>query len=233
VSLTVLAWWWAASGRRPGVYTAAHVHALARMLAKHMSGEYRLVCVTDRPEEITECETFPLWNLPVTQTRDLDCYRRLKLFEPKFGAVFGERILSLDLDVLIRGDLAPLIDDSLDFQAMRGTCSHINGSAWTLRIGTNRVVWDSFSPRQSARIISQARNRDGSRLIGSDQAWMSLLMPDAAVWDKRHGMWHYKRLVKQPDLAPSARMVAFSGDAKPWDADLKIPALRDEYEAYL
>jgi hypothetical protein len=206
VSLTVLAWWWAASGRRPGVYTAAHVHALARMLAKHMSGEYRLVCVTDRPEEITECETFPLWNLPVTQTRDLDCYRRLKLFEPKFGAVFGERILSLDLDVLIRGDLAPLIDDSLDFQAMRGTCSHI---------------------------ISQARNRDGSRLIGSDQAWMSLLMPDAAVWDKRHGMWHYKRLVKQPDLAPSARMVAFSGDAKPWDADLKIPALRDEYEAYL
>lgn len=232
MSLTVLTWLWTTGGRRPGVYGAEHVHAIARMLAKHMSAPYRLVCVTDRPNEIKECETFPLWDLSVVQTRNLDCYRRLRLFDPEWGAVFGERILSLDLDVLIRGDLAPLIDEERDFQGMRGLHSHINGSAWTLKIGTCRKVWDSFRPSMSAEVIAKSRNRDGSRLVGSDQAWMSLMMPNAPVWGHGHGMWHYRKLVKQPEQAPLTRMVAFSGDVKPWDS-LQISALRDEYMEYL
>lgn len=226
-----LTWLW--EGRRPGVYKAAHVDALARMLRAHMSVPYRLVCVTDRPEGIAECETYPLWDLRVKNPNSLDCYRRLKLFDPHLAATFGERLVSIDLDVLIRADLAPLIDDALDFQGMRGMSSRINGSLWTLRVGSNRHVWDSFDPKHATTIIGAAVNPNGSKLVGSDQAWMSLTMPNAAVWEQSDGLWHFKRLEKQRDALAGARMVAFPGNVKAWDCAQRFPQLFEEYASYL
>lgn len=202
------------------------------MLKEHMSEPYRLVCITDHPEGITECETYPLWDFPrVTQgtiRRSWDAYRRLRLFDPEVGRLFGERIVSTDLDVLFTADPSPLFTD--DFKGVAGDVSHINASLYTLKVGTNRHVWDTFDP-ETAAILIQGAKHNGRHLIGSDQAWMSIQMPDAPLWDGRDGVWTSHRLLQMGKLPFFIRFVAFPGNLKPWDEAMKrkFPALRDEY----
>lgn len=230
--LTVLCWLW--EGRRPGCYGPEKVNALARMLKKHLNTEYRLLCVTDRPKGITECETFPLWSFPnVLQTNrkaKLDCYRRLKLFDPETAKQFGDRIMSIDLDIIPLRELSVLITDD-DFKAAKGTVSHINGSIYVLKSGTNEHVWRNFDPKTVVRQIDNYRTSRRQRIVGSDQAWMSIQMPHAKTWGRKEGIWTIKQISRFGIMPKNARLITFPGKIKPWDETIrrKFPTLYQEY----
>lgn len=221
--ITIVTWLW--HGWRP-VYTAAHVNRLKRMLERHMTGEYTLVCVTDMPEGI-ECETFPLWGIeePVgVKATKPNCFRRLKMFDPEMAAWFGPRILSLDLDCNIYADLRPLLTWD-GFKAACGHHSHVNGSMWQLAIGAHPELWFDYDPVETPKLIANTMHRYRP-ISGSDQAWMSIKLPRAPRWTESDGVYQrmHTQLGVRPDkvqVPSNCKVLFFAGMIKPWDERCK------------
>lgn len=210
-------------------YTAAHVNETARRIRANFNhqGPWRIICVTDDPEGIDECETFPLWtdfsklknasgaNLP-------SCYRRLKLFDmdtlKAMGIERGERVISIDLDALITGDLRPIVfrDGTFVGWAVPGTYHRrvFNGSMFMFYAGLHTDLWHNFDPQRSPREASQRG------FLGSDQGWISWRMAHSAPgWQPhRDGVLSYTRDVRPRRMLPKGtKIVFFHGRQKPWD----------------
>lgn len=224
--ITFVCWKW----RDPTYRTRFHpvfVNIFAAMLARHYRAPHRLICVTDDPVDV-QCETFPLWKdhgklrnpsgacLP-------SCYRRLKLFDVATTRAMGieddERVVSMDLDVVMISDLVPLFETEVDFQGWKGIGSWrpvvYNGSLSMFRAGRLQKLWDEFDPVQSPKQTREAK------YFGSDQAWISYRMNGTAPgWDRPEGVYSYARDVHPIDGKPlpaNARLIFFNGKRKPWE----------------
>jgi hypothetical protein len=216
--LTVVCWKW--NGWR-NIYTAEHVNVLHEMLKDNLSIPHRLVCVTDDPAGI-KCETVPIWDEPKVETGPNvpNCFRRLWLFSEEAKDVFGDQVLSIDLDCLIVNDIAPLITGD-DFKIVRGVSSPYNGSMWLHRPGTRPHVWQDFDPETVFQTLKQTQRADGKSYYGSDQAWMSFALPDEPTWGESDGVYHFQHLEPRQKWPKNARIIFFAGARKPWHYSLK------------
>ena len=211
-------------------YTAAHVNEMARRIRMNFIAPHRIICITDDPAGVTECETFPLWDdfshLKNASGNHLpSCYRRLKLFDPDtLGAMninAGERVVSIDLDSLIIGDLRPVIFREGTFVgwAVPGTYHRrvFNGSIWMFQAGMHADLWAGFDPRSSP---GECHKRG---FLGSDQGWLSYNMATKAPgWvPHRDGVMSYPRDIRPRRTLPKhCKIVFFHGRQKPWDASV-------------
>lgn len=231
--ITVCLWLW--KGWRP-IYTAEHVNTAARMLRDYAGVPHRTVCITDMPAGITECETFPLWPEPpgmVTTSRP-NCWRRIRLFDPGISAQLGPRILSLDCDMVAMQSLRPLLECSDPFKIAKGHFALYNGSMWIMDAGVHPHVWNKFDPARSARQARAAMHprRQGVRMVGSDQVWLSLQIPNAPTWGRADGLMSYaKHSVTYRDSG-DARVWFFAGGVKPWSKQCRH-ALPRAYRRYM
>lgn len=216
-------------------YDAWHVNALAKALHKRYKEPHRVICVTDEPDGIT-CETMPL---PASAqfTKDIQSpeggrfpssYRRLWCFSDE-AKCLGERIMLLDIDAMIVGDIRPLLNVEADFIGWRpnmswGKQNRVAGGTWLLRTGSCSSVWESFRKNPTAEIMKA--KRDGWR--GSDQAYISYKLQGCRIWPKDAGIygkqdgvgkWRYPK--------KDARIVHFNGNQKPWESGMKW--VRDYY----
>lgn len=206
---------------------------MRRMVARNYSDPHRFICVTDEPAKLDpEVEVVPIWNdharIPNPSFRDgPSCYRRLKVFSRDIGQVLGERFVCIDLDMLITGDLRPLLNRKEDFIAWRNPHPMwpYNGSMFMLTAGSRPQVWETFDPRTSPAKSHAAGCR------GSDQGWISYVLgPGEATWDRKDGVWSYqdeilgrKRVngrltydIQNAPLPRNAKVIAFHGRYDPW-----------------
>lgn len=233
--VTVVCWKWRPP---PGFWTeydAGHVHALRAMVARHYRRPHEFVCITDDPRGLDpSIRVIPLWpdHAGLPGPHGVSCYRRLRAFAADAADWLGPRIVSLDLDTVLVGDVAPLWDRPEDFviwgDTARGT--PYNGSMWLLRAGTRRPVWETFDPA-----TSPARAR-ALGYIGSDQAWIgACLGPSEPKWSAADGVYSWRVHVKRAGgaLPPDARVVFFHGREKPWAAALqaRYPWIAAHYPA--
>lgn len=230
--LTVVCWLW--QGWRP-LYNADHVNALQRMLADNLSLPHQLVCVTDNPRGI-KCPVVPLWDHPVANVKPLwpNCYLRLRMFSEEAQHIFGDRVLSIDLDCVMLQDITPLITDH-DFRIVKGIHALYNGSMWLHRTGTRRHLWETFNPDESPGLAYNTYLPNGRRYLGSDQAWISYASPGEAVWSTEDGV-HLCHGSFKNDVTPrNARLIFFPGHRKPWDDYIKekYPQIAEAYSKYL
>jgi len=224
VSLTFVTFKWEAYPGYRSTFRAEHVNVLFRMIDRHYQAEHRNVCVTDDPVGIdTGIEVLPLWNdfanvpNPNGGARNPSCYRRLKLFHPDAWKQFGERVVAMDLDTVITGDLTPLFDRPEDFVIWGQTdfpkTQWYNGSLWMLRTGTRTKVWSEFQPNVSPRMAMMAGKK------GSDQGWFSYILgPKEAIWTTADGVYSYRVHLSKMNwqLPENAKFVAFHGATDPW-----------------
>lgn len=220
--LTVVLWKWRAPGYR-FQFGAEHVNVATDMVRRHYPG-VRVLCITDDPTDV-ECETMPLWDLysdvpnPSASNHLVpSCYRRLAVFSRPVAAALGPRIVSLDLDAVLCGDLRPLWDREEDFVGWalpgRSHARVFNGSMWLARPARLTWLWDEWDPERSPRETDAAGYR------GSDQGWLSYrLVSRYPGWTSRDGVYGYKYHVapRGGRLPSNARAVFFYGDPKPWD----------------
>lgn len=222
--ISVVCWRWKPREGYRSTYPPETVNVLRRMVARHYRSDHRFICVTDDPSGLDPgIDVVPLWNdfadVPNPHgAKNPSCYRRLRAFHPDIGTVFGDRFVSLDLDTVIAGDLAPLFDRPEDFVIYGDTNKKTpyNGSLFLLRAGARPQVWTQFDPRLSPKQSMAAG------CWGSDQGWISLCLgPKEARYSRRDGVYSFRNELQSvrggKDLGKDVRVVVFHGRLDPWN----------------
>jgi len=202
-------------------YTAEHVNRLAEMVKRNTTLPYRFVCVTDDPKGIREdVHVIKLWENPAPQYGTLkrpNCFARLKMFAEEAKAQFHERIVWMDLDALILGNIDHILRERSDFRIwyVDGEISLCNGSLVSHRLGTRTDLWTKFNPKN---VHPEEGYQNTTGHIGSDQAWIAQnLRPDDLKWGKIDGVYSYRCHIRGKPLPPDAKIVFFHGDDKAED----------------
>lgn len=241
--LDVICWKWKAKARYRSTFGPNTVNVLRRMVLRNLKLPHRFTCITDDPTGIDpEVRIIPLWDtfsdLPSPSgPHNPSCYRRLKIFSPEARELIGERIVSMDLDTVITGDITPLFDRDDDFviwggqsvqPKMKVLFSWYNGSLMMLRAGTRTKVWDTFDPKRSPAEAHRANSR------GSDQGWIThCLGTGEKVWTDKDGVLSYRNhiAINGNRLPPGARIVNFHGRNDPWESETysRCPWIREHY----
>jgi hypothetical protein len=240
--LAVVCFKWARSATP--IYRAEHVNILRAMVERHLSIPHTFVCATEDPNGLdhrirvvpVERDLVPLGN----------AFPKLAIFRPDAGEIFGDRILLLDVDVVITASLDPLVNRTEDIVLLRdfnrppppAQAVLFNSSILLVTAGAFPEVWERFDPATSVDKIR------ASRLVGSDQAWITMTLgTDRPTWAPSDGILSGKHLIRRANekflprilsrqrnpLPTGARLLAFHGKQKPWHAEVSsvLPWVRD------
>jgi hypothetical protein len=106
-------------------YNAVYIDRLAAGIKRHLKQPHRFVVITD---DFARCSLgLSCWAIPredryLTEVRG--CFARLRLFDPEFLSQHmveaDERVVCLDLDMIITGPLDPLFDRPEPFVILQG-----------------------------------------------------------------------------------------------------------------
>jgi hypothetical protein len=212
--ITVTTWLWQQPSYRKA-YSAKHVNTLRNMVERHLSLPHRFVCFTDMPQGIdSRVDVRPLPKTPAVTWNPgrPNCFRRLWLFSQQAAEMFPGRIVSLDLDAVVVGPLDALYDRKEEFVAWKDAIirGQYNGSMWLLTAGSRTKVWSEFKGDES---VARMRGR-----MGSDQGWISAMLPNEATWTEKNGVLSYRKHVQKRGLPDGAKIVFFHGRPNPWEA---------------
>jgi hypothetical protein len=234
--LAVTVWKWRPTQPSgPRFFTSEHVNVLRKAVAKRLPVPHKFVCITDDAEGLDRrIEAVPMpaqtfdslvnphqWKYDEARSWGAkkyfpSCYRRLWLFSEEARAL-GDRVLALDVDVIVTGSLAPLVERDETFV---GWCDEKNerprvaGGVYLLKTGAHADVWNDFDPETSPQIALQAG------YSGSDQAWMSYkLCPHVATWGRADGLTKITWLEGEP--SKDTRLVFTAGHSPPWDSSVQ------------
>lgn len=236
--LSVVTWKWTPRRTYRSTFSPATVNTLRAMVARHYPDPHRFICVTDEPDGIDpRVEILPDWHdfedVPSPHgAHQPSCYRRLRLFHPDAAQWFGDRFVSLDLDMVIMGDLRSLWNRANNFIAWGDTNprTFYNGSMMLLSAGARPNVWTTFDPRTSP---AEAR---AAGQFGSDQGWIShCLGRGEAKWTTADGVFSYRNHILKNQtrhLPAGAKVVIFHGSVDPWSAKAQqLPWVRQHYRS--
>ena len=234
--LTFICWKWKPPLGYRSVFGPGTVNTLHSMLKRHFSNPFELVCVTDdRIGIIPAVRCIELWkdfsNVPSPHGRGYpSCYRRLRMFSGESAQLFGDRFVSVDLDVVICRDITDLFDTDVEFRMYGDTAkgTPYNGSLIQLKAGARSQVWKKFDPRYSPQIGL------AKRYIGSDQAWIAACLgPNEKKFTAADGVFSYRNEIapRGGALPSSAKIVIMHGHVDPWTPSMqaKHAWIREHY----
>jgi hypothetical protein len=145
------------------------------------------------------------------------CLCRLRAFSPEWqgahGIEEGDRIVCLDLDLVVTGSLDRVFERPEPFVILQGVNSvnpnPFNGSVWSLRAGYRPEVWSEFTLDKASKVPWFA--------FPDDQAWVHYMMPEAAAFGPRDGVYAFQKpgWPTGSHLPANARIVAFPGSRDP------------------
>lgn len=196
-------------------YDDSYVRKLAASVHRNLTEGHRFICFTDRERHLgAGIEQWPIKVEDYRLTQVKGCFARLRLFDPEFQATLGikpgDRIVNLDIDMVVTGELDELFNRTDGFTILQGVnavnpCRH-NGSAWMLRAGYRPDVWSDFS----LDVAPTAPYYE----FPDDQAWTFAKMPNAGAWGPEAGVFGFQKPGWPPgttNLPVGAKLVAFFG----------------------
>lgn len=188
-------------------YTPDYLARLSTGVARHLAQPHDFRVFTPEPEDAH-------W------TKVPGCLARMRAFDPAWqarqGLAAGDRLVCLDLDLVVTGPLDALFDRPEPFVILQGAnasnpCPY-NGSVWMLRPGYRPDVWADLNP-QSLKASPRFEFFD-------DQGWLEHKIMAAAAWNAGAGSGIYA--FQKPGwpvgslaLPADARIVAFPGHRDP------------------
>lgn len=222
---SVVCWRWTPHAGYRSTYGPETVNTLRGMVARNFARPHRFICVTDDAEGIDpRVEVVPAWNdfadlLSPHGAKNPACYRRLRMFHPEIENVFGRRFVSLDLDMVLTGDVTGLWDRPEDIVLYGDTNpqpgSHYNGSMVLMTAGSRPFIWSEFDPIDSPRLATRAK------CWGSDQGWLSYrLGPNEGKFKRADGVYSFRNDLNSgaSPLPTDAKVVVMHGAFDPWNA---------------
>ena len=167
-----------------GNYSKEHVQRLQAQVAEYMHQPYEFVCLDDSP--------FPGF------------WAKISLFEP---GRFSGRVLYLDLDVTVKGQLDPFADLPVPFAVVKDfTRLGFNSSVMTWTAGVAEHIFTEFD-----------YERDTQKFKG-DQSWIFHKMPGAHKFP-RAWVQSFKIACMHGGFEPDLRVIAFHGWPRPWELE--------------
>ncbi len=206
-------------------FGASDVNMLYRACRAHSERPLRFVCLTDNAEGLDQSiETRPIPDIGLTpeEWRYPGVWAKLSLFSDDLSDL--GRVLFLDLDMMIVGDLAPF------FEPREGAVFQNMGESWRPNprsdekiTGTCLFSYDPAAEPQVLRtFLSDKRHHmetwtNEQEFAGAHVSKASFWPDDHVVSFKRHLCHRYgKGLFVNPEVPPStARVVAFHGTPRP------------------
>lgn len=156
---------------------------------------------------------FTPWAQDEYLTEIKGCFARLRAFDPEWqraqGLRYGDKIVCMDLDLIVTGPLDELFDREEPFTILQGVNSAnpcpFNGSLWMLEVGYRPDVWHEFSPELAAKVPYYE--------FPDDQAWLADMIPEAGSFGPEDGVYAFQKKgwPKGEALPKNARIVAFPG----------------------
>jgi hypothetical protein len=225
MALTVCTWLW---GRK---YSPVYVERLYAGLRRHLKQSFRFMCLTEPDRIIHFSNGIVRRGIKDPElTRMKGCFARLRMFDPDWQQEYliDDRLVCLDLDVVITGELDPLFDRPEPLVILQGAnianpCPY-NCSVMMMRPGKHAEIWRDFNVNQ----LDQIPQYD----FPDDQGWIWYRAPHAAAWHvgPRSGIYAYKkRAWPLGDLLPAdARIVAFPGARDP-NQFLHLPWVKEHW----
>lgn len=153
-------------------YPVVYVERLRAMVGRYLDRSCRFVCVTDRPERVPPgVEPIAIPPMPPGMS---GWWAKVELFRPQ---LFSGRVLYLDLDVLVRSSLAPIVEYPSQFALVpdAGTFQGRNGLKVVKRFNSSVMVWDAGCNTS----LYETFSRDVTRRLHGDQDWIGEQMPHA------------------------------------------------------
>jgi hypothetical protein len=146
------------------------VTTLRNAVARHLSLPYTMVCLTDQPER---CSGIAF--VDTTAIRLPSTFAKMVLFEPMWRG--RNKVIFLDFDAAVIGDIAPLADVPGEFSI----CENFKSSVMVIGGGMGNFVWSAFVRRRDLLLMKHAR--DGvdaciKELYPSPQVLQQMLPPD-------------------------------------------------------
>jgi hypothetical protein len=209
VALNVCTWWWGSK------YTHFYVERLYAGLRRHLQQPFRFLLMTDRDFEGQNIECHPIEDPHLTKMKG--CFARLRMFDPEWQRARGliDRIVCLDLDVVITGPLDDLFDRSEPIVLFAGANSSnpcpYNNSIFMFRPRAHPQLWTTFSMDAVAKLKRYE--------FPDDQGWFWAKIPHAATWKvgSSSGIYAFRKpgWPIGDRLPDGAKIVAFPGHRDP------------------
>lgn len=202
-------------------FTHDHVRILRNMVARNLTLPHRFVCVSDE-EEIDDIETIPL---DKTKHVPGTVYARLMQHRPDYGQIIkADRVLNLDIDIVITGNIDHIAGRTEDFVIWRNPNfpqpkrAFYQSSIQCFKPGARPQLWNDFDPIETPKWVNW-------RFGGAEQAWISERLPwNEATFDHRDGIYGAGRLGGAgiyDHLPANACIVSFPGARAPWQAEVQ------------
>ncbi len=209
--LFVCTWFW--GDKWPAVYADRLFAGLRRNLRQ----QFRAVLIADRLIAVGADIVCAIEREDQSLLSQRGCLVRMRMFDASWqasiGARAGDRIVSVDLDVIATAALDPLFDRDDEFTIMQGFNSTnpcpFNGSLWMVRAGVRHDVFEDFSfdAYKSRGVPVHA--------FPDDQGWLHHKFPNAAAYGPQDGVYAFKKVgwgaAGRRGLPDGARLVAFPG----------------------
>jgi hypothetical protein len=238
--------WFDPARRRSYQFCRDDVRIWDAMIARNLTVPHKRVCVTHRPDLVADfIETRPID--PAKHVPGL-CTVKLQAHKPGGIGKEGDRVLLMDIDCVVTGNLDPLVDREEPAVWWRnpnfevgGRRGFIQGSMQLFTVGATEHLWRDFDPLVTPAWLNR-------RFGGGEQAWISERLNTAypepgwdwnvAHWTDADGVYGAGRLVNgkmgqgvQSELPENARIVFTPGDRSPSQPEMqaKHPWIRELY----
>ncbi|WP_024851615.1 glycosyltransferase family protein [Hydrogenovibrio kuenenii] len=154
-------------------YSPEYVNRLYRMVKTHMTVPFSFMCITEDSEGLdSEIEIKSLPDLGLK-----GWWYKLLIFKPGFlGVSDNEKVLFLDLDVVILNSLDSIVTYSDDFCISADDTEHqYNSSVMCFYPPKFSFIWEAFDAQKEA-IVKQ---------MHGDQDWIQYVYQNAVIYPKK------------------------------------------------
>ena len=112
--LAIITYWWSpdSGSKFAAPYRADDVRRLQRMVAKHCTVPHEFVVLTDQPDLFLDDKDIRAFHLSLAHQKThvpKTCFVRLFTFSPYAKEALGDRVLQIDLDTMIVGNIDHLV----------------------------------------------------------------------------------------------------------------------------
>jgi len=187
---------------KDSVYHPEHVARLREQVARHLSQPHRFVCLSNvaLPEGIERMSAFQDWP---------GWWQKICCFQP---GRFEGRVLYLDLDVTVVGQLDDLADFPESFVA-------IQDYAHPIRINSSVMAWDAgVADHVYLKFLEAVETSGGTspmEKMHGDQNWIHAHI-HSARFPKRWVPSYKAHVLPAGKVPEDARVCVYHGEPKPW-----------------